>query len=77
VYAVWPYTENLIERLNEKFAHVLKHTKAKSLTIYSTLMDLLNATADYDRQGQAAYRWYNTVKYRTVVECASGKGHAQ
>ena len=53
---------------------MLKHTKAKSLT---TLMDLLNATADYDGQGQAAHRQYGTIKYPTVVECGSGKGHAQ
>ena len=31
------------------------------------------ATADHDRQGQAAHRRY---KLRTVVEFASGKGHA-
>ena len=31
------------------------------------------ATADHDRQGQATHRRY---KLRTVVEFASGKGHA-
>ena len=71
---MWSYTENLIEQSNENFAHMLKHTKAKSLT---TLMDLLNATADYDGQGQAAHRRYGTIKYPTVVECGSGKGHVQ
>ena len=35
-------------------------------------MDLLNATADYDGQGQAAHRRYGTIKYPTVVECGSG-----
>ena len=41
----------------------------------SAMMDLLNATADHDRQGQAARRC-DTVKFRTVVEFTSGKGHA-
>ena len=44
-----------------KFAHVLKLVDghAGSLTISnSTPMDLLNMTADHDRQGQAAHRRY-------------------
>ena len=40
----------------------------------STTMDLLNATADYDRQGQLLTD--DTVKSHTVVEFASGKDHA-
>jgi len=31
------------------------------------------ATADHDRQGQAAHRWYKSC---TVVEFTSGKAHA-
>ena len=34
------------------------------------------ATADYDRQGQTAYRQYKMASVMTVVEVASGKGHA-
>ena len=34
------------------------------------------ATADHEKQGQAAHRRYGTVKSRTVVEFASGKDHA-
>ena len=41
----------------------------------SMTMDLLNATADHDRQGQAAHR-RDTVKSRTVVEFTSGKDYA-
>ena len=29
----------------------------------STLMDLLNATANHDRLGQAAHRWYHQIIY--------------
>ena len=39
----------------------------------SMLINLPNATADHDSQGQAAHRQY---KSSTVVEFASGKGHA-
>ena len=39
----------------------------------STPMNLLNVTADHDRQGQAAHRRY---KSSTEVDFASGKGHA-
>ena len=40
----------------------------------STRMDLLNVTADHDRQGQVATD--DNVKSHTVVEFASGKGHS-
>ena len=63
-----------------KFAHVLKlncsvkvDTVDSSLSNYTT-MDLLNATADHDRQGQVAYRWYRQITH--IVEFTSGKGHA-
>ena len=44
-----------------------------SLLSNSMPMDLLNATVDHDRQGQAAHRRYRQI---TVVEFALGKGHA-
>ena len=36
-------------------------------------INILNVSVDHDRQGQAAHRRY---KSNTVVEFASGKGHA-
>ena len=40
----------------------------------SMTMDLLNATADHDKQGRLLTD--DTVKSHTVVEFTSGKGHA-
>ena len=37
-------------------------------------MDLLNATADHDGQGQAAHRQYRQITHMTWL--ASGKGNA-
>ena len=39
-----------------------------------TQVNTCMATVDHDRQGQAAHRRY---KLRTIVEVASGKGHAR
>jgi len=40
-------------------------------------MDLLNATADHDRQGQGAHRRYHQITHsKNLVEFAAGKGHA-
>jgi len=33
----------------------------------STLMDLLNATVDHDRQGQAAHRRYHQITHSSWV----------
>ena len=49
----------LIERTDSKFAHMLKLNVSLS---NSTHMDLLNATVDHDRQGQAAHA--QMVRYR-------------
>ena len=67
----------LTEQMDLKFAHMLKCTKVFKPSLSNSMpMDLLNVTADHDRQGQAAHRQYSNVKSRAVVEFTSGEGHA-
>ena len=62
-----------------KFAHVLTRsvqvdTKDPLLSNFMPI-DLLNVTADHNRQGQAVHRQYRQITL-SIVEFASGKGHA-
>ena len=64
---VWPCTENLIEQTGFKFAHVLKQIPVRwtnSMPMKAWLIDKGRLLTD------------STVKSRTVVAFASGKGHA-
>ena len=55
--------------LHFKFAHVLKLLCSVRVDMMdpslsnSVPMDLLNATADHDRQGQAAHKWYCQIMH--------------
>ena len=54
----------LTERIDLKFAHMLKCTKVFKPSLSSSiLINLLNVTAEHDRQGQAAHR---TMKSRSL-----------